>query len=86
MLPLQMDRFIPNRSASNLDTASYNIAMEMKDAENVQETSSPSKVSTTPAHNIKTCHSALLAQKNIRKILQKFSSPSLTPPSPLPPL
>jgi hypothetical protein len=42
---MQMDRFIPNRSSSNLDVASYNIAMEMKDVENVDETQSPSKVS-----------------------------------------
>ena len=39
-----MDRFIPNRSASNLDVTSYNIAMEMKDSENVQDSQSPSKV------------------------------------------
>jgi hypothetical protein len=42
---MQMDRFIPNRSSSNLDVASYNIAMEMKDVENVDETQSPAKVS-----------------------------------------
>lgn len=41
-----MDRFIPNRSASNLDAASYNIALEMKDVENQNEAQSPSKVST----------------------------------------
>lgn len=39
-----MDRFIPNRSSSNLNVASYNVALEMKDAENVQEGQSPSKV------------------------------------------
>ena len=43
---LQMDRFIPNRSASNLDSSHYNIALEMKDVENTQQNveSSPSKV------------------------------------------
>ena len=43
--PAQMDRFIPNRSASNLDSSSYNMAMGLKDVENVQEASSPAKVS-----------------------------------------
>lgn len=43
---MQMDRFIPNRSSSNLDISSYTVAMEMtgKDTENVQETVSPSKL------------------------------------------
>ena len=42
---MQMDRFIPNRSASNLDSAQYNIAFEMRDVENTQQNveSSPSK-------------------------------------------
>lgn len=46
---LQMDRFIPNRSASNLDSSHYNIALEMKDVENTQQNveSSPSKVCLT---------------------------------------
>jgi len=42
-----MDRFIPNRSSSNLDSAQYNIALEMKDVENMNTNmagSSPSKV------------------------------------------
>eukprot|EP00890_Picochlorum_soloecismus_P006802 jgi/Picsp_1/947/NSC_04431-R1_cell division cycle protein 20 homolog len=42
----QMDRFIPNRSSSNLDSAQYNIALEMKDVENMNTNmagSSPSK-------------------------------------------
>lgn len=41
---LQMDRFIPNRSASNLDFASYNISRDVLDAENAHEIGSPSKV------------------------------------------
>lgn len=41
----QMDRFIPNRSASNLDIASYTIARDIIDVENAKEqSSSPSKV------------------------------------------
>lgn len=39
-----MDRFIPNRSSSNLDISSYTVAMEMKDTENLQDTVSPSKM------------------------------------------
>ncbi|KAI8102924.1 hypothetical protein M9434_005716 [Picochlorum sp. BPE23] len=41
----KMDRFIPNRSASNLDSSQYNIALEMRDVENTQQNvaSSPSK-------------------------------------------
>jgi cell division cycle protein 20 (cofactor of APC complex) len=41
----KMDRFIPNRSSSNLDSAQYNIAFEMRDVENTQQNveSSPSK-------------------------------------------
>lgn len=46
MTRVQMDRFIPNRSASNLDSSQYNIALEMRDVENTQQNvaSSPSKV------------------------------------------
>jgi hypothetical protein len=46
MTHVQMDRFIPNRSASNLDSSQYNIALEMRDVENTQQNvaSSPSKV------------------------------------------
>jgi hypothetical protein len=39
----QMDRFIPNRSASNLDVANYNVSREAKDVENV-DAMSPTKV------------------------------------------
>lgn len=39
----QMDRFIPNRSASNLDVANYNVSREAKDVENL-EALSPTKV------------------------------------------
>ena len=42
--PLQLDRFIPNRGASNLDSANYSIGRELMDAENQQEVTSPSKV------------------------------------------
>jgi hypothetical protein len=47
---VQMDRFIPNRSASNLDSSQYNIALEMRDVENTQQNvaSSPSKVRSKP--------------------------------------
>ena len=38
-----MDRFIPNRSASNLDIASYNVSRENRDVENL-DSISPSKV------------------------------------------
>ena len=38
-----MDRFIPNRSASNLDVANYNVSREAKDVENV-DAMSPTKV------------------------------------------
>lgn len=38
-----MDRFIPNRSASNLDIASYNVSRENRDVENL-DALSPSKV------------------------------------------
>jgi hypothetical protein len=48
----QMDRFIPNRSSSNLNVASYNIAMEMKDSENLQDAAgSPSKVRPSAEHS-----------------------------------
>lgn len=39
----KMDRFIPSRSASNLDVASYNVCRENKDIENV-DALSPSKM------------------------------------------
>jgi hypothetical protein len=39
-----MDRFIPNRSASNLDVANYNVSREAKDVENI-DALSPTKVS-----------------------------------------
>ena len=38
-----MDRFIPNRSASNLDVANYNVSREAKDVENL-DALSPTKV------------------------------------------
>jgi hypothetical protein len=38
-----MDRFIPNRSASNLDVANYNVSREAKDVENM-DAMSPTKV------------------------------------------
>lgn len=41
--PAQMDRFIPNRSASNLDVANYNISREATDVENL-DALSPTKV------------------------------------------
>lgn len=40
----QMDRFIPNRSASNLDVANYNVSREARDVENL-DALSPTKVS-----------------------------------------
>ena len=39
-----MDRFIPNRSASNLDVANYTVARDEVDVENANS-QSPSKVS-----------------------------------------
>ncbi|KAI3430400.1 hypothetical protein D9Q98_004995 [Chlorella vulgaris] len=39
----KMDRFIPNRSASNLDVANYNVSREAKDVENV-DAMSPTKL------------------------------------------
>lgn len=39
----QLDRYIPNRSASNLDVASYNVSREARDVENL-DALSPSKV------------------------------------------
>lgn len=41
--PPQMDRFIPNRSASNLDVASFNVSREARDVENL-DALSPTKV------------------------------------------
>ncbi len=38
-----MDRFIPNRSASNLDVASFNVSREARDVENM-DALSPTKV------------------------------------------
>ena len=38
-----MDRFIPNRSTSNLDSAAYGLAADAGEAEN-QEAASPSQV------------------------------------------
>ena len=43
-----MDRFIPNRSASNLDVANYNVSREAKDVENM-DAMSPTRVGAPPA-------------------------------------
>lgn len=42
-----MDRFIPNRSASNLDVASFNVSREARDVENL-DALSPTKVRSKP--------------------------------------
>jgi hypothetical protein len=44
-----MDRFIPNRSASNLDVANYNVSREAKDVENL-DAISPTKVGAGAGH------------------------------------
>ena len=47
----QMDRFIPNRNASNLDAANYAVSRDSRDVENLSATAaleSPSKARAHP--------------------------------------